>query len=136
MPGRVTRSALVAHLYTYAQSHCRTLQYGRTFIPFSVSLWKYFANPVFDGVGLAGFKSMASASLLAQAALSILLFSTFFLFLFFLSIGWYCVAAVFGLIGCTSLSLSLALPTFFNNNNNNNNNLVAAIRYRVESLQH
>ena len=29
-------------------------------------------------------------------------------------------AEVFGLIGCISLSLSLALPTFFNNNNNNN----------------
>ena len=29
-------------------------------------------------------------------------------------------AGVFGPIGCTSLSLSLALPTFFNNNNNNN----------------
>ena len=43
----------------------------------------------------------------------------FFPFLFFLSIGWYCGAGVFGLIGCTSLSLSLALPTFFNNNNNN-----------------
>ena len=27
---------------------------------------------------------------------------------------------IFGLIGCISLSLSLALPTFFNNNNNNN----------------
>ena len=40
----------------------------------------------------------------------------FFPFLFFLSIGWYCGAGVFGLIGCTSLSLSLALPTFFNNN--------------------
>ena len=32
--------------------------------------------------------------------------------------GWYCGAGVFGLIGCISLSLSLALPTFFNNNNN------------------
>ena len=42
-----------------------------------------------------------------------------FPFLFFLSIGRYCVAGVFGLIGCISLSLSLALPTFFNNNNNN-----------------
>ena len=29
--------------------------------------------------------------------------------------GWYCGAGVFGLIGCTSLSLSLALPTSFNN---------------------
>ena len=35
----------------------------------------------------------------------------FFPFSFF-SIGWYCGAGVFGLIGCTSLSLSLALPTF------------------------
>ena len=47
---------------------------------------------------------------------SLLLFS----FLFFLTIGWYCGAGVFGLIGCTSLSLSLALPTVFNNDNNNN----------------
>ena len=30
-------------------------------------------------------------------------------------IGWYCGAGVFGLIWCTALSLSLALPTFFNN---------------------
>ena len=43
----------------------------------------------------------------------------FFPILFFLSIGWYCGAGVFGLIGCIPLSLSLALPTFFNNNNNN-----------------
>ena len=41
------------------------LQYSRTFIPFSVSLWDDLANPVFDGVGLAGFKSRASASLSA-----------------------------------------------------------------------
>ena len=32
----------------------------------------------------------------------------------FLSIGWYCGAGVFRLIGCKSLSLSLALPTSFN----------------------
>ena len=31
-------------------------------------------------------------------------------------------AGVFGLIGCISLSHSLALPISFNNNNNNNNN--------------
>ena len=42
----------------------------------------------------------------------------FFPFLFFLSIGWYCGAGVFGLIGCIPLSFSLALPTFFNNNDN------------------
>ena len=37
--------------------------------------------------------------------------------LFFLSKVWYCGAGVFGLIGCISLSLNLALLTFFNNNN-------------------
>ena len=50
---------------TYAQPRCRTLQYSRTFIPFSVSLWNDLASSVFDGVGLAGFKSRANASLLA-----------------------------------------------------------------------
>ena len=39
VPARVTRGALVEHRYTYAQPRCRTLQYSRTFIPFSVSLW-------------------------------------------------------------------------------------------------
>ena len=117
---RVTRGALVAHWYTYAPPRCRTLQYSRTFIPFSMSLWIYLVNPVFDGVGLASLKSRPNASLLAYKLLypyySLLLFSPF---LFFLSIGWYCGTGVFGLIGCTSLSLSLALTTFFNNNNNN-----------------
>ena len=89
-----------------------------TFIPLLVSIWNDLANPIFDGVGLAGFKSTATAFLFALAALSIL--STLFPFLFFLSTGWYCGAGVFGLIGCISLSLSLALPTFFNNYNKNN----------------
>ena len=65
VPARVTCGALVAHRYTYAPPRCRTLQYSRTFIPFSVSLWYDLANPVFDGVGLVGFKSSANASLLA-----------------------------------------------------------------------
>ena len=65
VPARVTRGALVARRYTYAPPRCRTLQYSRIFIPFSVSLWNDLANSVFDGVGLAGFKSRANASLLA-----------------------------------------------------------------------
>ena len=56
MPVRVTRGALVAHRYTYAPPHCRTLQCSRTFIPFSVSLWNDLANPVFDGGGTGGFQ--------------------------------------------------------------------------------
>ena len=46
----------------------------------------------------------------------------YFSLYFFLSIGWYCGAGVFDLIGCISLSLSLALPTSFNDDNNNNDN--------------
>ena len=65
VPVRVTRGALVANRYTYAPTRWRTLQYSRTFIPFSVSLWNDLSNPVFDGVGLAGFKNRANASFLA-----------------------------------------------------------------------
>ena len=118
VPARVTRGALVAHRYTYAPPRCRTLQYSRTFIPFSVSLWNGLANPVFDGVGLAGFKSRANASLLALACSIPTMVFYPLSFLFLLSLGWYCGAGIFGLIGCISLSPSLALPTFFHNNNN------------------
>ena len=65
VPVRVTRGALVAHRYTYAPPCCRTSQYCMIFIPLSVSLWNDLANPIFDGVGLAGFKSRAKAFLLA-----------------------------------------------------------------------
>ena len=65
VPAWVTHGALVAHRYTYAQPRCRTLQYSRTFISFSVSLFNDLASSVFDGVGLVGFKSRANASLLA-----------------------------------------------------------------------
>ena len=61
VPVRVTRGALVSHRYTYTPPRCRTSQYSRTFIPLSVSLWNDLANPVFDGVGLASFKSRANA---------------------------------------------------------------------------
>ena len=62
VPALVTRGALVVHGYTYAPPRCRTLQYSRTCIVFSVSLWIDLANPVCDGVGLAGYKSRANAS--------------------------------------------------------------------------
>ena len=65
VPVRVARSTLIAHRYTYAPPRCRTLQYCRTFIPLSVSFWNDLVDPVFDGVGLAGFKSRSNAFLLA-----------------------------------------------------------------------
>ena len=62
---RVIRDALVAHRYTYAAPRCRTSQCSRTFIPLSVYLWNDISNPIFDGLGLADFKSRANAFLLA-----------------------------------------------------------------------
>ena len=65
VPVRVTCGTVIAHRYTYAPLHSRTSQYRRTFILLSVSLWNDLSDPVFDGVGLAGFKSRANAFLLA-----------------------------------------------------------------------
>ena len=65
VPVRVTRGAVIEHRYTYEPIRCRTSQYRRTFVPFSVSLWNALSDPVFDGVGVAGFKSRANAFLLA-----------------------------------------------------------------------
>ena len=56
VPLRVTRGALVAQRCTDAPPRCRTSQYRRTIIHLSVSLWYNLGDPVFDGVGLAGFK--------------------------------------------------------------------------------
>ena len=64
VPVRVTSGSLVADRYIYAPPRCRTSQHRRTFIPFSVPFWNDLADPVFDGVGLASFKSRAKAFLL------------------------------------------------------------------------
>ena len=65
VPARVTRGALVAHRHSFALFRCRTSQYRRTFVPLSLSLWNDLGCVVFNGVGLAGFKSRANAFLLA-----------------------------------------------------------------------
>ena len=65
VPVRVTPGALIAHRYTYAHPRCRTSQYHRIFIALSLSLYNDLVDPVFDGVGLAGFKSRSNAFLLA-----------------------------------------------------------------------
>ena len=80
-----------------------------------MSLWNNLADPVFNGVGLSGFKSVVNAFFLALADRSfsssaVLSFSSFFLWIVFF-------VAVFVLIGCEPLSLGFALLTFFNYNN-------------------
>ena len=80
MPAHVTCGGLVAHRHSFAALCCRTSQYRRTFVPLSVSLWNDLDDPVFDGVGQAGFKYRANVFLLAYPALSpFLLFSLYFL---------------------------------------------------------
>ena len=87
---RVTRGALVSHRYTYAPPRCRTSQSRRTFIPLSVSLWDDLGDPVFDGVGLAGFKSRANAfyGVAARSLFYLLLFSRSLLS-FYNLYGWF-----------------------------------------------
>ena len=60
----VTRGALVAHRHSCAPPRCRTSQYRRSFVTLYVSFWNDLSDPVFDGVGLSGFKS-SNAFLLA-----------------------------------------------------------------------
>ena len=64
VPVRVTRDAMVAHLYSYAPHTCRTSMNSKTFISLSVSLWNNLTDTVYDGVGLEDFKSRANAFLL------------------------------------------------------------------------
>ena len=64
VPVRVTHGAVI-DIGTLVPPRCRTSQYRQTFVPFSVFLWNDLSDPVFGGVGLVGFKSMANAVLLA-----------------------------------------------------------------------
>ena len=60
---RICQCGLLAVLWSHIGSLMRFLAAG----PYSLSvcLWNDLASPVFDGVGLAGFKSRANAFLLA-----------------------------------------------------------------------
>ena len=98
VPERVTRGALVTRRYTYAPPHCRTSQQLRTFVPFSIPLWNALADPVFDGVGLAGFKGRANAFYWPKLLYPYYSRVYYFLISLISSIGWYCGAGVFGLV--------------------------------------
>ena len=65
---RVTRGALIAHRYTYAPPRYRNSQDRWTFSPLLLSLWNDLGDPVFDGVGLAGFKTRPNGILLVWIA--------------------------------------------------------------------
>ena len=115
VPAHVTCGALVAHRHSFAIPCLRTSQYPRTIVPLSVSLWNDLSDPVFDGVGLASFKSRANAFLFAWSALSLvspILSSSSFHGL---------VVWVWSLWTDRMSSLSPGLAQRTPNNNNNNN---------------
>ena len=114
VPVRVTRFAVIPHRYTYAPASCRTSQYRRIRI-------RWCRTGGFQRQGQCIFIGLAARSLFVSCC---------FPFLLFHSMGFYCGAGIFGLIGSYLLSPSLAFPTFFNNNNNNNirNHVNANIR--------
>ena len=68
---------------------------------------------------LAGFKSMANALLLAQVARSLFVICVLNFISPLSSVGWYCEAGVFGLIGCQSLSPGHCIATLFTTTNIN-----------------
>ena len=108
VPVWVTHGALVAHWYTFSILFFRSSPYCRTFI---------FPSQCPCGMILLTLYSMLWDWQVSTAG-QILFFGperlypflsfTIFPFLFFLSIGWYCIVMVFGLIGCIYLSPSLA----------------------------
>ena len=115
VPVRVARGALDPLRHNYESLCRRTSQHSRTFIPISVSLWTIL---------MTQYSMMSDWRVLRAKPMFFhwpkllvpLLSPTVFLFHFFIFMGWYCGVGVSGLIGCSSLSLHLALQTFFNGN--------------------
>ena len=87
--------------------------YSLVSISVELSWWpriRYCGTGGFQEQGQWLFTGLASSSLFVSRCFPIINLH---------SMGWYCGAGVFGLIGCYSHSPILALQTFFNDNNNN-----------------
>ena len=96
--GRMCQCRLQAVLRSYIGILMRLLAAEpRSTAGLSVSLWNDHDDPIFNGVGLVGFKRRANDSLSAYL-FAPFLFPTGLFFLFFHSFGWYCGAGVFGVI--------------------------------------
>ena len=63
LPFKYVGGAFIANNHSFALPSFRTSQHSRTFVPISVSLRNDLGCPVYEGVGLAGFKSKANAFL-------------------------------------------------------------------------
>ena len=122
VPVRVTGGAL-AHRYTYAPPRCVTSQYHSTFIPHSCSVPREQSCwPRIRWCVTYGFQEHGQCFFIdLSCSILTIVFYYFSLSLLSVCIGWCCEAGVFGLIGCISLSISLAMPAYFNNKINYSN---------------
>ena len=110
VPAHVALGASVAHRLSFAPPRSRTSHYRRTFVPHSASLCNDLSDPVFDGVGLEGFKSRANAFLLALICI-LFLFITVCSFSFRPWVG--CVGLGLCIDKVHLISPNLALLTLF-----------------------
>ena len=119
VPVQVARGALAAHRYIVylCASSLQNLEVPQDFCFLSVSLRETILPTLYSmmydwRVSRAGSMLIHCPKLLVP-----FLSSNDSLLCFFLSIGWYCLSVVFGLIGCKSLSPRAVLPAFLYNNN-------------------
>ena len=84
---RVTRGALVAHLYTYAPPRCRTSQHRITFIPLTVYMRNELGNSVFDKCETGGFYEEDQCFFMVMVSRSHLSSTVLGFSYFFLSVG-------------------------------------------------
>ena len=113
--------------HSFAPPHCKTSQYRRIFVPLSVSLRNDLSDPVFDGVGLAGFKSRANAFLLAWSALSFLSPTILFDFSFHGLVVWG-----WGLLTDSVLTLSRLAQRTPNNNDLRNMRSITSEDFKLD----
>ena len=71
-----------------AHPSCRISQYLRTFIHLSISPWNNLGDTVFDGMGLAGFKSRTKGRFFIGLSSPFLSSTVFHFFSFFRLVLW------------------------------------------------
>ena len=64
VPARVTRLAVSVHSRYLAVPRCRTVQFGRSFVPACVHLWNSLDEPYVTGDGEDAFESQINRALL------------------------------------------------------------------------
>ena len=60
---RATRSGLASHNNRLVVPRCKTVQFSRSFVPFSVQLWNNLPADVFECCSLSGFKARVNSFL-------------------------------------------------------------------------